>query len=251
MRTALLTVLTLLAGCSKHLQLPLYNTGHTAPTAGVKAVYLLMGQSNMSGAGSNILSCTSATDKRFTMYKNGQWVAGQEPTNQSLSGACDPGAAFAFEMLRINPNQTIGIVNCAVGGTPIVNWDGGSQSYYLRDCMAQMSGALVGGHLAGVVFMQGEADAVASYPDWPQHFMMMVNTLYASYGHIPIVYGQIGSIRYGDAQYQSFRDAQASVNNGVSIKMVATADLPMMDQYHFDFDGLQELGKRFARAMSL
>lgn len=243
MRYMLLSLLVcFLMGCHKR-----HPAGTPVPPKAMQ-IYLLMGQSNMTGDTSLGIPATSASDSRIHMYKNGTWQIAIEPVNQQSYAGYGPSMAFAFEMIRFNPSTEIGLVNCAVGGSPISSWLPGQE--HLETCLAQLAEAKKAGEFAGVIFMQGEADAVLHTETWPSDFNSMIAYLRAKTGSsVPVAYGQIGAIRNADPIYNDFRSQQASVASS-SIHMVVTYDLPIMDAYHFTKEAYDELGKRFARAIS-
>ncbi len=121
MRTV--TVLCLLLGMS----------GHALRAADKPLkVFILAGQSNMVGWGdSTKLTGTMRNGSdRILMFENGKWqplkpFAKAKP-NQRKVGLTEysfgPEIGFAHEMAKAWPNETIGIVKLAVGGTSILTW---------------------------------------------------------------------------------------------------------------------------------
>lgn len=237
-----------LTGCDE-LYPALWKSDTKTPT-GKTQIFLLMGQSNMTGDSTNYPDPPSPTNPHLAMYKNGRWMQAQNPVNQQSYAGYGPSMAFGLEVLKINPSNPVGLINCAVGATRIREWQPGKP--YLEDCIAQVEATKSSGTLAGILFMQGEGDAQDFNTDWPQKFLTMVSYLRSKYPGIRIVYGQVGLMFKGDPKYQAFRDQQASVANGSTLKMITTVDLPMADNFHFVVPGAYDtLGKRFADAFYL
>ena len=78
-------------------------------------VFVLMGQSNMKGAGraKNLKAPYTETHERIRIWANGRWEY-FVPTKQH-----GPGVSFAHQLAEFWPNDTIGIIKVAVGGTGI------------------------------------------------------------------------------------------------------------------------------------
>lgn len=84
---------------------------------------VLAGQSNMSGRGKVELEDKIAIPNVFTLDKNCKWVPSVEPTHfeRVTCGTC-LGRTFAEKLHEQYPDRIIGIVPCAVGGSPIETW---------------------------------------------------------------------------------------------------------------------------------
>jgi hypothetical protein len=78
-------------------------------------VFVLMGQSNMQGAGraKNLRAPYTETHERIRIWANGRWEY-FVPTQRH-----GPGVSFAHQLAEFWPNDTIGIIKVAVGGTGI------------------------------------------------------------------------------------------------------------------------------------
>jgi hypothetical protein len=87
-------------------------------------VYLLMGQSNMAGRDTRDLDA-QVDDARVLALDvqgpHGRWVVARDPIHGKI-GHIDPGVgpgiAFATAMVKQRRSITIGLVPCAVGGSP-------------------------------------------------------------------------------------------------------------------------------------
>ena len=78
-------------------------------------VFVLMGQSNMNGAGraENLKAPYTETHERIRIWANGRWEY-FVPTQKH-----GPGVSFAHQLAEFWPNDTIGIIKVAVGATGI------------------------------------------------------------------------------------------------------------------------------------
>ena len=91
-------------------------------------LYLLIGQSNMSGRG--VITEKNKEEGRpnvFMLTKENTWVPARNPLHfdkPKIAGV-GPGLSFGISMAKGNPTHKIGLVPCAVGGTSIDSWKPG------------------------------------------------------------------------------------------------------------------------------
>jgi cysteine-rich repeat protein len=161
----------------------------------------------------------------------------------------------------------VAIVKFAVSGSSLaVDWNpatAGSLYHQMRDDVAGALAALAAmgdsGQLAGVFWMQGEADAqtgaaAAAYEANLTSFIGQLRSDFASSG-LPFVLGRINvnidtSCCFSFPFKNEVRTAQANVAGAVSrTAMVDTDDLPLIgDTLHFAAPGQLALGEGFANA---
>jgi hypothetical protein len=116
------------------------------------------------------------------------------------------------------------------------------------------------GQLSGLLFFQGEQDAVdpiqypqpESYPEvWSQLFTTFITDLRHDLREptLLVVYAQLGADPGTDAfpNWSVVKQQQASVSINRSA-MITTDDLPLMDGLHFTADSYRIIGRRFADA---
>jgi hypothetical protein len=224
MRRVLLFLLVVLTtGCEKPLMFvgmrPVTHSATSVP------VYVLAGQSNMVGAATDLYP---ETKRVLMLYGENR----------------GPGYPFGQD---ITTGQVV-LVQCAVGGTSIDEWDPSSSLY--QTCLSHTRSALAGDrYLAGVLFYQGEQDAVNTVPiSWAPKFTTIVNAFRADLGRqVPIVYAQVGQVALAP-NLLHIQDEQKSVSM-FRVSMVQTADLPTIDGTHHTSAANIELGQRFAQAM--
>lgn len=137
-------------------------------------IFILAGQSNMSGRGGVInetwdgvvpIQC-QPDSSILRLSARLTWVEAQDPLHQDidLNKTCGvgPGMAFAKSILNKDPNLgIIGLVPCAVGGTRLSEWGRGSVLYnqLLRRAEAAVQGG-GGGRIRAMLWYQGESDTV-------------------------------------------------------------------------------------------
>ncbi|MFW6130380.1 MAG: sialate O-acetylesterase, partial [Atribacterota bacterium] len=80
-----------------------------------------------------------------------------------------------------------------------------------------------------------------------KNFKLFINSLRGKYGQIPFIYGRISKFyQFG----QAVREAQNKIVDELPLtQIINTDDLPKQnDGLHFNTEGLNKLGKRFANA---
>ena len=83
-------------------------------------LYLLMGQSNMAGRGKIGAEDKTPHPRVLVFTLANQWEPAVEPITHDKPRmlGVGPGLAFGKAMAEAEPGVTIGLVPCAVGGTP-------------------------------------------------------------------------------------------------------------------------------------
>nr|XP_043637653.1 probable carbohydrate esterase At4g34215 [Erigeron canadensis] len=143
-----------------------------ANAAAGKSIFLLAGQSNMSGRGGVVNntwdnyippeSYPNLAILRLSADLN--WQLATEPLHRDIDSKniCGIGPGMAFASSLLQKDSTIGVVGlvpCAVGGTNISEWARGGVLYkqLLRRAEAALEG---GGTIRGLLWYQGESDTV-------------------------------------------------------------------------------------------
>jgi len=141
-------------------------------------IFLLIGQSNMAGRG-NLDDVASIQHPHILMFRDEQWRQAEEPLHNDKPeiAGIGLGMSFAEELLTHDPETTIGLIPCAVGGTPLYRWMPGADLYQQAVNITQQ--ALQEGDLKGMLWHQGESDA--NRPDdafsYGERFRKMIVTL--------------------------------------------------------------------------
>ncbi|MGA0134488.1 MAG: sialate O-acetylesterase [Opitutales bacterium] len=231
-----------------------------APTKDNFRIYLLMGQSNMAGRGS--IAGSQATNPRLLMLDpEGRWVLAKDPLHQQvgrIKPGVGPGLSFAREMLKADPKVTIGLVPCAVGGTPMQRWEKSKRGDLYKRAVERAQLAAQVGVISGVLWHQGESDTgkMGDAESYQARLSRMIKNLREDLGRpeLPVVVGQLGEFLSVDEKHPGLEAVRAAIrkipdvvpHNGYA----DSAGLKDKgDKLHFDADGANKLGVRYANAM--
>jgi len=175
-----------------------------------------------------------------------EWIA----TRQEGAGV---GLPFALEMVR-RTGVPIGLLPCARGGTPMDLWNpalknkGGDSLYGSMIRRFQ----LVGGHVTGLLWYQGESDTSAELqPKFAQKFKDLIVAIRADFGQpdLPFYYVQIGRhISSADGTpWNAIQQDQLTVEPQLPhVGMVTCADCNVDDSVHISTKDHVVLGRRLA-----
>ena len=239
---------------------------------GKLSIFILAGQSNMSGRG--VLPESTVTDPRIFMFGNdGRWKLASEPVD-SPAGQIDlvsyddnagvsPGMAFALELLKDRPESYIGLVPVARGGTSLHQWRRVlSDTMLYGSFVKRAKAAETMGNIEGFLWFQGEADARRASDSvrrpvgdrWHEGFERLVADVRKDLElpNLPVVYAQIGTHKNPRAypHWDLVKESQTKAVIPVST-MITTDDLELIDRVHFTSDAYIEIGRRFARQFLL
>lgn len=141
-----------------------------------KNIFLLAGQSNMSGRGgverdstgwiywNRVVPPECEPDPSiFRLDANLTWVQAKEPLHEGIDAkrinGVGPGMPFAHEVLRLSPDYgTIGLVPCALAGSSIDRWQRGT-ALYDRLMLRANASVQAGGKIRGILWQQGGTDS--------------------------------------------------------------------------------------------
>lgn len=233
------------------------------------ALFVLAGQSNMAGWGE--LPATQTLHPRAFVFGNDYvWRQASEPIDNPEGqvdpvsrsvGLFGPGLAFATALLAERPEMGIGLIPCARGDTTISQWQRNlSDDTLYGSCLKRILAASTMGELAGVLFFQGEADAldpeqnperVLSVANYGEMFAYYVDDVRSDVGQpdLPIVFAQIGTTTAVAAfpNWSLIQQQQAALNLHCA-RMITTKDLTLGDDVHYSTASYQLIGARFAAA---
>jgi hypothetical protein len=237
------------------------------------ALFILAGQSNMSGRAE--LPQNQALDPQILVFGNDyRWRIAVEPLDSpeeqvdvvSADLADDParfgpGLAFARKLRLERPTMAIGLIPCAKGATTIQQWQRNlDDSTLYGSCLKRVRAASVMGQIAGMLFFQGESDAidpvrlpnqVRSASDYDSKFVTFVQDMRADVlqPSLPVVFAQIGTNR--DPQTYTNWDVVKQQQTSVKLdcaSMIAADDLELRDLVHYTTASYRVIGERFAHA---
>ncbi len=230
------------------------------PTADKFDLYLLIGQSNMAGRGALPKEPQSAPERILKFSQENTWIAGTEPLHfdkPTIVGA-GLGLSFAQEMATADPSVTIGLIPCAVGGTPLSRWEKGGDLY--QQAVERAKQAMAAGKLKGILWHQGEGDAGAkeTAESYAARLKAMVVALREELDapDVPFVAGELGQFYLvengGKAVYAKLVNEQINaLPQQLPHSAVASSEGlgHKGDAVHFDTAALREFGLRYAAAM--
>lgn len=233
-------------------------------------LYLLIGQSNMAGRGTVEPQDTVAFPQVYTLNKNNRWEPARDPIHfdKSVAGV-GLGRTFGIEMAKADPDIVIGLIPCAVGGSPIDTWNPGSyfeqtKSNPWDDMEKRLKIAMKSGKLKGILWHQGESDSnpedCYTYKEKLKNLIYRVRML-ANNQEVPFVAGEFGrfKIKTNKKQYSDIKPAPAKVvmqgtkaviSSDKNAAFVKSNGLDHRGDYtHFNSKSYRIFGKRYAKAM--
>lgn len=251
--------------------------GAVAPTLAETKVFLLGGQSNMDGYGSNAAELPAPynvpqPDVKF--WHNNGWedLQGGFGSSPAFFG---PEVTFGYQIHAMFPDDDIYLVKYAVGGTaladPANEWTpNGSGTTYntfkatANAALQNLRNAGLSPTIAGMIWMQGEADTAPAYaPAYATNLPHFITTVRSdlSTPEMTFVVGRImaySSYPFGTPSDNALvRAAQATVPAQLAhVSWINTDDLevnPLSVGWwpgHYDAQGQIGLGLRFADAFA-
>ena len=243
------------------LAVPLSLAAETdVPTREQFHLYLLIGQSNMAGRGPLENPPPAVPSRVLKLDQDNNWVPAVEPLhfdNPKIVGA-GLGLSFAESMAETNPEVTIGLIPCAVGGTQLSRWQKGGDLY--QQAVVRARQGMKRGTLKGILWHQGEQDAVDLQlsESYAGRLGEMVRDLRAELNAptVPFVAGELGEFLTGMSRgkptyprkiNEQIHLAAQSISHSA---VVSSSGLKSKeDLVHFDTPALREFGRRYATAM--
>lgn len=223
-------------------------------------IYLLMGQSNMVGRDTRTLASQADDPHVLALSPDGRWAVARDPIHAQvgrIAPGAGPGIPFALEMLKADPQVTIGLVPCAVGGTQLRRWVKGGDLY--EQAVSRAREASQDGRIKGVLWHQGEADTSKkeNAETYGARLTQMFSDLRQDLGvpDLPIVVGQLGDFLTLTPEKNPYAETVRAAIRHVPELMpgVGYADSAGLgdkgDKLHFSADAQRELGARYAKAM--
>lgn len=243
-------------------------------------LWVLAGQSNMEGV-ANMIDVTPPDPRVALLGMDGKWTQATEPLHWLVDSpdpvhSGDPktraarseqqhktrikgaglGLPFATTMVQAT-NVPVGLVACAHGGTSMEQWnpakkDQGGKSLY-GSMLRQIK--LAGGKVKGVLWYQGESDAMGHGQPWkvyPKVFRDFIAAVRGDLGQpdLPFYLVQIGRFvsRTNSEGWNAVQEAERLIPEHVSNTAVVSAiDLELDDPIHVGTQGHKRLGRRLAQ----
>lgn len=222
-------------------------------------LFLLVGQSNMAGRGKVEEQDKQPHARVLMLNKAGEWVPAVDPLHFDKSAAgVGLGKTFGQQIAEANPDITVGLIPCAVGGSPIDSWQPGvhykpTNSHPWDDAIKRTKLALEKGTLKGILWHQGESDSNAkAAPTYEAKLHALVKAFRAEVGDVPFIVGQLG--QYEGIEWSEHRKQVDAAHQNLPKHLPRTAFVSSTgfkhkgDNVHFDSASMREFGKRYAEA---
>ena len=225
-------------------------------------LFLLVGQSNMAGRGVITPADNLPHPRVLMLTKAGEWVPAVDPLHFDKPAAVGVGLgrSFANAVAEATPGVTIGLVPCAVGGSPIDAWQPGfyyqaTQSHPWDDALRRAKLALQSGTLKGILWHQGESDSnreLAPGHEAKLHNLIARLRVELAAPNVPFIVGQLG--QFAGSPWSEFKTQIDRAHRDLPAKVPHTAFVnsdglkDKGDKTHFDADSYRDLGRRYAEA---
>ncbi len=222
-------------------------------------LFLLVGQSNMAGRGEVAEQDRQPHARVLMLDKAGIWQLAVDPLHfdkPKIVGV-GPGRSFAIAYADAHPQATVGIVPCAVGGSPIDTWQPGAHysatdSHPYDDAIARAKVALQSGTFKGILWHQGESDSKASLSEsYETKLVALIDRFRNELGtpNLPFLIGQLGQFTERPWDEHKVRVDQAHrqlARRLTNVAFVSSSGLEHKgDDVHFSAHAARELGKRY------
>eukprot|EP00439_Symbiodinium_sp_Y106_P080780 s845_g19.t1 len=218
-------------------------------------MFLLAGQSNMSGRGELPEFPEEKDERLLVLGSDGTWKTAQHPLHYDKpeKAGVGPGLAFARGVVDFLP-APVGLLPCAFGGSEIQRWLADGDLFKAAVAKVERGRAL-GGVLRGILWHQGESDS-ASQEDASQYAQRLREALRqlrlaCGCADAPIIVGELGmEFLVGDsfAFVETVNKAIIEIGEGEpNTSLVSSAGLRHKgDRLHFCSRSANELGRRYA-----
>lgn len=222
--------------------------------------FLMIGQSNMAGRGKKGEIQAIPHENRLFMLRNGKFIALSEPVNydRPFSGTC-LASSFAQAYAKDHPDDTVGLIPAADGGSSLEDWRVGGELYTNAVNLAGL--AMRNSKLTGFLWHQGEAECgnEQNIESYERRFLAIMDAMKKELGlpeHFPILIGGLGD-------YLAKRAISPALVNYTKVnkkllgiaekhegyRFVSAVGLSSNSDYlHFNAASLHEFGLRYYRA---
>jgi len=232
-------------------------TVSTMPEKSSFHLYLLIGQSNMVGRGALDAESSVPHPRVLMLNKDNQWVMATDPLHFAKPGkdTVGPGFSFGKALADKNPSVTVGLIPCAVGGTPLSRWVKGAPLY--TAAVVRAHEAMKNGELKGVIWHQGEADSKKedTATTYATRLTGMIADLRSELGKpgLPVVVGELGDF-LDDINLPFWKKVNGEILTvSQSVPHCGLAKSGGLknkgDHLHFNTEAEREFGRRYAEEM--
>jgi hypothetical protein len=222
-------------------------------------LFLLAGQSNMAGRGKVEASDREIDSHLLTLDRKGNWVPAVDPIHFDKPGMAGVGlgTTFAREYAATYPGVVVGLIPCAVGGSPISSWEPGgyhdsTKTHPYDAALKRTRIAMKNGSLKGVLWHQGESDCKpelsAMYEEKLDQLISRLRSELAT-SDLLFIAGQMGQFkeRPWNADKKRVNTVHVSLPDRVNFTGFVHSDelSHKGDKVHFDSKSYRELGRRY------
>lgn len=218
-------------------------------------IFLLMGQSNMAGRG-DLGDLPPIEDDSIRMFRDGEWLRAVEPLHQDKPEGIGAGLgmSFAARLLEQDPEDPVGLVPCAVGGTGLDRWLPGADLY--TRAMDMAGRARPAGRLCGALWHQGENDSADEEKSrsYGERLRRLIHGLRDDLDipDLPFIAGELCDSlalvpvrKHYPLINEALHSLEASVANYACASAVGLTHKEG-DPHHLDTPSLREFGRRYA-----
>ncbi len=199
-------------------------------------------------------------DERIMVLKNGRWQMMDEPihSDRSVAGV-GPAASFAKLWLDDHPNESIGLIPCADGGTSIDDWN--PEGVLARHAITEAQFAQETSEIIGILWHQGENDSLnqqyqtyaSKLSELIDHFRTTLNV-----HEVPFVLGLLpdflGKSAFGQSaiEYKEINEAlqQTAEEKDNCYYVTAEGLTSNSDAIHINAVSQRRFGMRYYQAFS-
>lgn len=220
-------------------------------------LFLLIGQSNMSGRGVVEPPDREVIPRVYTLDKDLAWVPAVDPIQLEKISGVSLGRTFGRTLVAANPAMAIGLIPSAVGASSLEMWKRGGELY--ENAVRRTRAALKAGRLRGILWHQGEgdgiieSDALTYSGRWTAFIQALRADLEAP--HVPVIVGELCRSIYERPDRKTKFAFQVNAQLALlplsvpHCGFVSSAGLTDKgDHVHFDAPSQRELGRRYALA---
>ncbi|GAB5406236.1 MAG: hypothetical protein Aurels2KO_44670 [Aureliella sp.] len=220
---------------------------------------VLAGQSNMAGRGKVHSQDRKIHPRLLCLSSSGEWKHAVAPLHfdkPKLVGV-GLGRTFALRYAAEHPGVTVGLIPCAVGGSPLSTWTPGgvhaqTNSHPYDDAIARCKTAMKNGRIKVVLWHQGESDSKPKLaPLYYQNLKQLITRFRSATdsGDAPWIIGQLGqfdSKPWSDGRRQVDRAHKVATTTTNRVAFVSSTGLVHKgDQAHFSSASVREFGRRY------
>ncbi|MBQ6474442.1 MAG: hypothetical protein IJJ33_20850 [Victivallales bacterium] len=228
---------------------------------------VLAGQSNMSGRGKVMPEDKIPIPNVYALGKEGKWIPSVEPTHfdRPTCGTC-LGRTFALRLHEKYPDRLIGLIPCAVGGSPIEAWRPGAEFKHhsgvvykpYDDALERIRLAQKNGKVVAILWHQGcsNAQGKRDFDDAKEKYKTKMVQVIENFRtdvpeakNVPFIMGHLRSFR-PTMKIENVNQAIDEVAQTVPWTATVSADglEAKADKVHYNRASLIVFGERYFRA---